>query len=68
MKKYITPEQLAEQTGISSKTWANWRSQKKGPRYYKIGKKVFYKMADIDRFIDGGLMVTIEQPLEDSVE
>jgi predicted DNA-binding transcriptional regulator AlpA len=68
MEKYITAEQLEKQTGVASKTWANWRSQKKGPRFYKVGKNVVYKMADIDRFIAGGLVVTIDQPLEDSVE
>lgn len=30
---------------------ANLRVQKRGPRYYKIGRKVVYKIEDIERFL-----------------
>ena len=34
--------------GPSKKTWANWRSEKKGPKYYMIGKKPYYRISDLE--------------------
>ncbi|OPY13316.1 MAG: hypothetical protein A4E66_00821 [Syntrophus sp. PtaB.Bin001] len=30
---------------------ANWRLKKVGPRYYKIGSKVVYRIKDIEEFL-----------------
>ena len=44
--------------GLSPKTLANLRSQGRGPRYYKRGRKVFYRVEDIERWLTDGEMKT----------
>jgi len=31
-------------------TLLNWRSQGKGPKYYKVSRKVYYTVDDVERF------------------
>ncbi len=46
-----TPQQVAANYGISTGTLANMRSQKRGPRFYKIGNgKIIYKTVDVEAF------------------
>jgi Helix-turn-helix domain len=44
----LTPTEVAARWRISVKTLANWRTQKKGPHYIKLGgnrnQRVFYTM------------------------
>ena len=37
--------------GVSKRTWAIWR-EKKLLRYVKIGQLIFYKVDDINEFIN----------------
>lgn len=46
----ITAKQLSERWNLSEGTIANWRSQKKGPKFTKQFKKVVYKMKDVLTF------------------
>ncbi len=32
-------------------TLANWRTQKRGPKFYKMSRKVFYRPEDIEAFL-----------------
>ena len=34
--------------GVSAKTWANWRTQKIGPKYYVFNGRVYYRVSDIE--------------------
>ena len=47
----MTPKELSVRWRISTKTLANWRTQKKGPKFIKLGgarnQRVFYRNADI---------------------
>lgn len=36
--------------GLSPSTAANWRSEGKGPDYYKVGGSVYYKVDDLEKF------------------
>lgn len=36
--------------GVSNKTLANWRSEKKGPRYFLDGQTVYYRVDDLDNY------------------
>ena len=48
----LTVEQVAEATGLSV-TWLNQlRSQKKGPAYIKIGRRVIYRPETISAWLD----------------
>lgn len=50
----LTPNELAAKWRISVKTLANWRTQKKGPKYIKLGgarnQRVFYRFNDVFDF------------------
>jgi hypothetical protein len=44
----FTPEQLAERyPGITVKTLADWRYKGAGPGFFRAGKRVFYREADV---------------------
>ena len=43
----LKPGQVTDYLGISPKTLANLRSMGTGPRYCKIGSRIFYRHADV---------------------
>lgn len=49
----LTREKAAEYLGgISPETLATWASRGGGPRFIKIGSRVFYLQSDLDAFIE----------------
>lgn len=46
----LTPEQVAEALGTTTKTLANWRSRRTGPSYVRIAGRVYYSRAAYDAF------------------
>jgi excisionase family DNA binding protein len=42
-----THEQAAKLLGVDSHTLYQWRAAGRGPAYFKMGRMVVYKMADI---------------------
>lgn len=52
---WLNRNEAAEYLGVSVNTLANWACTglKKLP-YYKIGKKVMYKLDDLENFIEAG--------------
>jgi excisionase family DNA binding protein len=52
-QKLISRKEAAKYLNVSAQTLAQWASMKRhGPVYYKIGRKVAYRPADLDAFID----------------
>jgi excisionase family DNA binding protein len=50
--RLLTAEEVAEQTGLSKETLAQWRSQKKGIPYVKISRNcVRYRQSDLDGWL-----------------
>jgi hypothetical protein len=50
-KRMLTAREVAERYSIDVGTLANWRSQKRGPRYYVVGrKKILYLISETDSF------------------
>jgi excisionase family DNA binding protein len=50
--RLLTAEDVAEQTGLSVETLAQWRSQKKGIPYVKISRNcVRYRQSDLDGWL-----------------
>lgn len=48
----MTPDQLAEALGISVRTLYNWRSQRKGPPGFRVGRHVRYRRSDVKVWLD----------------
>ena len=49
---YLTPAELAERwrNVVSLSTLDNWRSQQRGPRWFKAGGRVLYPVTEVVQF------------------
>lgn len=49
MDAILSPQQLAERyAGLTTATLTDWRYKGKGPRFFRAGKRVFYREADVE--------------------
>lgn len=53
MRQTLTPKGVADQYSIPESTLANLRWAKQGPRYYKVGRRVLYRVIDIEVWLFG---------------
>jgi excisionase family DNA binding protein len=52
-EKLWPPEQVAEMLGVSKQTLAVWRCEQRYPLpYLKVGSRVRYRPADVERFVE----------------
>ena len=59
----LTPDRVAALTGLSRETLAQWRSQKRGIPYLKIGRAVRYDPDDVLQYL-AGCRVSVSDPNE----
>lgn len=59
-QKTITPRQATEIYGLSMGTLANLRCQRKGPKFFKVGRKILYPVADFEEWITRNPVLTID--------
>lgn len=53
LPQLLTPEQAAKALRVSVRTLAVWRCRRRYPlKYAKIGRRVYYRVADINAFIE----------------
>jgi len=64
IKQAITAEQAAETYGLSKGTLANMRFAKRGPKFYKIGRKILYKVTDIEAWLYQNPVMTVDAHLD----
>jgi predicted DNA-binding transcriptional regulator AlpA len=50
--EYLTPHQVAQMTGFSSRALEAMRSRREGPPYLKVGSSVRYRAADVRQWIE----------------
>ncbi len=62
-RKYLTAEEVANMTGLSVETLAQWRSQRRAIPYLKIGRVVRYDPADVQTYLEG-CRVSVSAPPE----
>jgi predicted DNA-binding transcriptional regulator AlpA len=48
--QYLTPEQVAERYQISEATVKEWRYKRVGPAYLRLGKRVRYSLASLEKW------------------
>ena len=46
-KTLLTPEETSAFLGVSVETLAQWRSQRRGPHFTKVGRLVRYRLSDL---------------------
>lgn len=44
----------------SEGTLANWRNQKRGPKFYKVSRKIVYRPEDIEAFLFQNPVLTVD--------
>jgi len=59
----LTPDQVATLTGLSKETLAQWRSQRRGIPYLKVGRAVRYDPVDVQQYL-AGCRVSVSEPNE----
>lgn len=59
-KRMLAPAEVEERYSISKGTLANWRSAKRGPKYYKVGRKALYDVNDLEDFFLHNPVETID--------
>ncbi len=59
----LSAEQVAELTGLAPDTLAQWRSQRRGIPYLKIGRAVRYDLNDVQAYLRG-CRVSVSDPNE----
>ena len=52
MTRYLTTQEVAETLRTSPETVRFWRHVGKGPRSFKVGRRVLYAAEDVQAFID----------------
>lgn len=59
-QKILDEDGAAEYLSVSSGTLRVWRSQGRGPKYRKIGRIIRYEKADLDSWLNGHGVFTID--------
>jgi hypothetical protein len=57
----LTQEQAAAYIGVKPPTLATWRHYGKGPPFRKVGRSAFYKMADVERWLDDQAVIPVRK-------
>jgi excisionase family DNA binding protein len=63
LRDLLTAAQVADLTGLSKETLAQWRSQRRGLSYLKIGRAVRYDPVDVQAYLQG-CRVSVSDPQE----
>ena len=58
--KRVNTEEAAKILGLSPGTLEVWRCRGRGPRYKKIGRRVFYDLNDLETFANAETVETID--------
>ena len=52
MSKFLTTTEVAEQLRTPIETVRYWRHVGKGPKSFRLGRRVLYAMEDVEAYID----------------
>jgi hypothetical protein len=52
----ITPEELAVTLGVTVSTVHGWRDQGTGPDYTRLGKRVYYRLEDVELWTSANVL------------
>ncbi|WIH05522.1 helix-turn-helix domain-containing protein [Xanthomonas translucens pv. graminis] len=52
--------EAASYLGLSNSTLEKMRHEGRGPRYVRLGGRVFYRRADLDQYLEAGVVETTD--------
>ena len=58
MNSFMTAKEVAERLGTTEGVLAKWRTEKRGPAYYKFGRAVRYQRSEVEQWIDAQKVAT----------
>ena len=61
----LTTEEAAEYLHLSPRTLERYRVTGEGPKYLKVGRRVFYRRGDLDRWLDSCIRRSTSDPGRD---
>jgi excisionase family DNA binding protein len=50
--KLLSPREVAEYVNVPLATLYGWQSKGTGPKFFKVGKHVRYRQAQVDKWLD----------------
>ncbi len=53
-------QQAAAHLGLSKSTLDKMRVEGRGPRYLKVGSRVFYRQSDLDAYLEAAVVETTD--------
>src|SRR4051812_38935833 len=56
----FTPEELAQSLDLSPATLAGWRSERRGPPFIKVGRRIWYPKETFNGWMLGQLQETLD--------
>lgn len=56
----LTEDELSLLSGFSVRTLRNWRSERKGPRFIRLGNRAFYLASDLATWLENSKETTTE--------
>ena len=59
IKLYATPDEIGALFGLNARTLANQRCKREGIPYRKIGRKILYRISDVEKFVERETVLTI---------
>lgn len=59
-KSRVNTKDAATILGLSAGTLEVWRCHGRGPRYKKIGRRVFYDIEDLEAFVNAYTVETVD--------
>lgn len=62
MNHFLTSAEYAELLGIPKNAAAQQRLKGEGPVFVKVGRRVRYRRADVERWIEENLMASTRRP------
>lgn len=60
IRRTVTPQMAAEWYGLDVGTLANDRYHKRGPKYFRCGRRVFYLVEDLEAWLLRNPVLTID--------
>jgi predicted DNA-binding transcriptional regulator AlpA len=64
VERFLDTMEAAAILGLKPVTLKIWRSQRKGPRYCKLGRRVLYPYSELMRWAEAQLRDTFDSPGE----
>jgi len=52
MIKMLNDRQAAQFFNVGLQTLRNWRSQRRGPSYHRLGRSIRYNQADLEAYLE----------------